>query len=192
VIRLTTNAIFGGYMNRTTAIALATFLSLCTLGATAQDGAKGNKFSKAQIIEALSLPQEKMKMRGFSGGVASSKESEKQSRALDLQVSFASGSSNLTPDGRDVLDLLGQALVDPQLEWVKKITLEGHTDAVGSVSMNKRLSEKRALASRNYLVKNHGIAASKLEAQGKGKQELADPANPKSGVNRRVRIIVEG
>jgi outer membrane protein OmpA-like peptidoglycan-associated protein len=179
-------------MNRYTSIVLAALLSLCSLGAAAQDGAKGSKFSKAQIIDALSLPQDKVVTRGLTGGAAGSREEEKRSRALDLQVSFTRGSANLTRDGRDLLDLLGDALVDPKLEWVKKITLEGHTDAVGSASLNKKLSEKRALASRNYLVKNRGIAATKLEAVGKGKEELVDPDNPKSGVNRRVRVIVEG
>ena len=88
--------------------------------------------------------------------------------------------------------MLGEALVDPKLEWVKKITLEGHTDAVGSVGMNQRLSERRAAASRDYLLKNHGIDAGKLGTVGKGELELANPASPNSGVNRRVRILVEG
>ena len=179
-------------MNRTIALALAAFLSLCAHAAAAQDAAKGGKYSKAQIIDALSLPQEKMKMRGLTSGAAGSAEAEKLTRALDLEVSFASGSASLTRDGRDILDLLGEALVDPKLEWVKKITLEGHTDAVGSVGMNQRLSERRAAASRDYLLKNHGIDAGKLGTVGKGELELANPASPNSGVNRRVRILVEG
>ena len=175
-------------MNRFTVITLTALLCLGSLGATAQD----RKFSKAQIVDALSLPQDKIITRGLTGGAANSSESEKRSRTLDLQVSFGRGSSNLTRDGRDLLDLLGDALVDPKLDWIKKITLEGHTDAVGSAGLNKRLSQKRALASRDYLVKSRGIAPSRLEAVGKGKEELADPANPASGVNRRVRVIVEG
>jgi outer membrane protein OmpA-like peptidoglycan-associated protein len=179
-------------MFRYIAITLAALLSLFSLAANAQDVAKGNKVSKAQIIEALALPADKILTRGLTGGAAASNEAEARSRTLDLQVSFARGSSALTRDGRDLLDLLGEALVDPQLEWVKKITLEGHTDAVGSASMNKKLSQKRAAASRDYLVKNRGISAGRLEAVGKGKEELADPSDPASGVNRRVRVIVKG
>jgi flagellar motor protein MotB len=54
------------------------------------------------------------------------------------------------------------------------------------------LSARRAQSAKNFLASKHSISPAKLKAVGKGSTELADPANPEDGVNRRVRIIVEG
>jgi OOP family OmpA-OmpF porin len=43
----------------------------------------------------------------------------------------------------------------------------GHTDSVGTDAYNQKLSERRAAAVKDYLVKK-GVAANRLEAIGKG------------------------
>jgi len=69
--------------------------------------------------------------------------------------------------------------------------IEGHTDSSGSDAVNLRVSEKRALAVRDYLVKK-GIDAGRLEAGGFGEQyPIADNKTAAGrAINRRVVIKV--
>lgn len=114
-----------------------------------------------------------------------------QMRALDLEIQFRFGSDELTNDGKDVLDQLAAALKSERLAAARTIVLEGHADARGSAAFNEKLSLKRAQSARNYLVGRHEIEAAKMIAVGKGSSEPADPNNPESEVNRRVRVILE-
>jgi outer membrane protein OmpA-like peptidoglycan-associated protein len=113
-------------------------------------------------------------------------------RKLDLQILFAFDSDRLTREGMEVLDQLGAALGSERLSYVKNITLEGHTDSVGSSAYNLELSRRRAESVRNYLSSRFGTGGRDLHAVGKGAREPADPVNPESAINRRVRIIVDG
>jgi outer membrane protein OmpA-like peptidoglycan-associated protein len=114
-----------------------------------------------------------------------------QLRALDLDIQFRFGSDDLTNDGKDVLDQLAMALKSDRLAGARMVILEGHADAKGNPVYNQALSLKRAQSARNYLAGRHGIAPGKLFAVGKGSSEPADPKNPESEINRRVRVILE-
>jgi len=78
-----------------------------------------------------------------------------------------------------------------------QVTIEGHTDSIGSDSYNQRLSERRAQAVKAYLV-SKGVAASRLETVGKGEQEPVAP-NTKDGkdnpqgraMNRRAELKIQ-
>ncbi len=50
---------------------------------------------------------------------------------------------------------------------VNDVVITGYTDRIGSDKYNQKLSERRALSVKNYLT-GKGIAASRLNAQGKG------------------------
>ncbi len=105
-------------------------------------------------------------------------------------VLFATGKSDLRAPAREALaKLSGIVLNYPTLQ----LTIEGHTDSVGSAEYNQALSEKRADAVRDYLV-SQGVDASKLSAQGLGKYHpVADNSTPGGRQkNRRVEIIVSG
>lgn len=51
---------------------------------------------------------------------------------------------------------------------IGRVTITGYTDRLGSDEYNLRLSQRRAAAVKDYLVRK-GVAASRLEALGKGK-----------------------
>ena len=204
------------------AIAIGATLTSVTLGqsAFAQERLSG-KPTKDQILQALT-PQSKpaIRTRGLSLGApeAATQEAPAQTsaaagsapaattgaaaapaprakaaaRALDLEIPFEFNSDRLTQDGKDVLDQLGEALKSDQLAGASSIILEGHTDGKGSAAYNKVLSLKRAQSVKTYLSIRQSIPSGKLKAVGKGSTELADPKNPDDGVNRRVRIIVDG
>jgi OmpA-OmpF porin, OOP family len=114
------------------------------------------------------------------------------SRAVDLEIQFAFGSDRLTAEGRAVLDQLGTALRSDALSDVTGLILEGHTDGIGNPQSNLALSLRRAKAAQVYLTQRHRINPNAIQALGKGATELAAPTNPADGINRRVRVIVEG
>ena len=109
---------------------------------------------------------------------------------VDLNVPFEFNSDQLTPDGRDLLSKLAEALTSKELSSISAVTLEGHTDGVGGADYNKALSLRRAQAVRSFLQGSQELKGKQLRVVGKGAAELANPANPEDGINRRVRVVV--
>jgi len=72
-----------------------------------------------------------------------------------------------------------------------KVKIVGHTDSDGDDKANLTLSEKRAAAVKNYLIKEYGIDEASLTTEGKGESELADknPTPEGKANNRRVEFI---
>ncbi len=111
--------------------------------------------------------------------------------AVDMsEVLFDTGKSDLQPEAReDLAKLSGIVLNYPSL----KLTVEGHTDNTGSAESNQTLSEQRANAVRDYLVKQ-GLNSSSVTAQGLGENTpVADNSTAEGREkNRRIEIIVSG
>jgi outer membrane protein OmpA-like peptidoglycan-associated protein len=103
-------------------------------------------------------------------------------------VLFATGKADLNRGGFTNLDKLVVFLKDyPDRE----VSIEGHTDDVGSMDSNQALSGYRADAVKSYLV-TKGIRSSRLDASGMGEtRPIADNAT-ESGrqQNRRVELII--
>ena len=74
-----------------------------------------------------------------------------------------------------------------------KITLEGHTDNVGKLAYNERLSQRRVDAVKKYLVEKFGIEAARLNAKGYGSIRPIASNATKAGrqKNRRVEAAAE-
>lgn len=72
-------------------------------------------------------------------------------------------------------------------------TIEGHTDSVGSAKSNLALSQKRADAVRNVLVKKEKIAPERLKAVGYGESKPIASNDTKEGKqkNRRVEAVLK-
>ncbi len=72
--------------------------------------------------------------------------------------------------------------------------IEGHTDSIGSIKYNQKLSERRAQSVYDYLLKNGAASACKLNTIGYGKlRPVADNATAEGrALNRRVEIRVQG
>jgi OOP family OmpA-OmpF porin len=70
-----------------------------------------------------------------------------------------------------------------------RFSIDGHTDSVGSDTLNQKLSEERAYSVMNYLIEN-GVASSRLEAAGYGESRPLADNGTASGrkTNRRVEI----
>jgi OOP family OmpA-OmpF porin len=103
-------------------------------------------------------------------------------------VEFEYNSATLTQASRPILDQAAAGLREhPRL----RIEVQGHTDGIGSPEYNLALSQRRALAVRDYLVSQQ-VPADELIAKGYGKtQPIATNATPAGrSMNRRVVLIV--
>ena len=101
---------------------------------------------------------------------------------------FLEGRDELTPDSKAELDkVFGELKRRP----LPDIAVIGHTDSVGSLAFNDRLSLARAERLREMLVAL-GIPADRIQAAGRGKRELLVPTddNVAEPRNRRVEINV--
>jgi OOP family OmpA-OmpF porin len=96
----------------------------------------------------------------------------------------------LKPEGKAKLDDLVSKIKDINLEVIIAV---GHTDSVGTVSYNQRLSVRRAEAVKAYLV-SRGIERNRVYTEGKGEsQPVADNRTAAGRAkNRRVEIEVVG
>jgi outer membrane protein OmpA-like peptidoglycan-associated protein len=101
-------------------------------------------------------------------------------------VLFDFNKSTLQPASDPVLQKVTDLLLkDPAL----KVEVQGHTDNVGGDSYNQTLSEARARAVMDWLIK-HGVPAGRLTAKGYGKTKpVADNGSDEGRAkNRRVEI----
>jgi OOP family OmpA-OmpF porin len=119
--------------------------------------------------------------------------------ALDADTLFDFDKSELRPAGRLALDdFLGKVKgIEPEM-----IMAVGFTDRLGSEAYNQRLSERRVLAVKTYLV-SKGIEPNRVHTEGKGKAEPITKTGECVGVesaaiiaclqaDRRVEIEVKG
>lgn len=113
--------------------------------------------------------------------------------AVSLNIEFASGSAELTPQAVRELDQLGQALSNRTLA-AYHFRIEGHTDTVGSAALNKSLSERRADAVMAYLTSKFQIDPARLTAIGMGENGLlvSTPDQTPEARNRRVLVVNVG
>jgi outer membrane protein OmpA-like peptidoglycan-associated protein len=108
--------------------------------------------------------------------------------AIGFKVEFEFGSAHLKPEAVDVLRELGRAL-NGGLGDQKLFEIEGHTDAVGTFAYNEQLSQARAGAVKEFLIKEMNVAPERLRVVGRAFCEPADPRNPTGAGNRRVVVI---
>ena len=78
-------------------------------------------------------------------------------------------------------------------EVPNRLTVEGHTDSVGTDAYNQRLSERRANAVRRVLVDELGVEGNRVNAVGYGESRPVADNSTEEGraINRRVEAEVE-
>ncbi len=103
---------------------------------------------------------------------------------------FATNKTVILPTSEQAMSDLASFLIqNPSVT----IHITGHTDAVGSDEANQILSEGRANAVRNDLIKR-GVAAERMTAEGKGEREHVADNDTEEGrqLNRRVEFTITG
>ena len=108
-------------------------------------------------------------------------------RGVSAGTLFATGRSTLNPKSLPILDKLAEVLGTTS----ENISVEGHTDSIGSRDANVKLSTARAEAVAKILI-DKGIARERITTTGYGPDRPAASNATKEGreQNRRVEIIL--
>jgi OmpA-OmpF porin, OOP family len=103
-------------------------------------------------------------------------------------VTFDLNSSRLTANARVILNQVADSLA---AEKDVRVEIGGHTDSTGSDAYNQKLSERRALSVKDYLVAR-GIDSGRLAVKGYGESVPIDSNETPEGreQNRRVELKV--
>jgi outer membrane protein OmpA-like peptidoglycan-associated protein len=104
------------------------------------------------------------------------------------QITFEFGSAKIATVALPSLREIGMALRSDELGGLR-FMIEGHTDAVGDLQYNMRLSARRADSVKRHLISRFGLSAKRLLTSGKGPTDLHEPENPAAPSNRRVVLM---
>jgi OmpA-OmpF porin, OOP family len=109
--------------------------------------------------------------------------------SVPSEVLFAFDSDALAPGAPDELDRVVAAI---RAEPRARVTVEGHTDDVGTDAYDQDLSERRARAVAGYLSQK-GIAGDRVTVRGYGKTRptAANEGDEGRRKNRRVEVLIE-
>lgn len=103
------------------------------------------------------------------------------------RVNFDLDSNALTPAARIDLARIAKVMSDP-VSHLQVYRVGGHTDSLGDPAYNQALSERRAHATRRYLIAL-GVPPSRLSAKGYGARDLLETVPSYDPANRRVEVV---
>src|SRR5512139_1794290 len=143
----------------------------------AAGGAIGNYMDRQAAEMKRKLPE-----------AAVAREGDKLYVALPSGILFDVDKFDVKPAARDSIAKAAEVLVKYPDTY---ITVEGHTDSTGKPEYNQRLSERRADAVRDLLIR-YGVPASRLSIRGYGASNpVADNSTPEGRqANRRVQLEI--
>ena len=104
-------------------------------------------------------------------------------------LSFDAGNARIALRSHALLDRVADQL--NARVAIKRVRIEGHTDDVGTAAANRELSQARADAVREYLIRR-GVQPERLQAVGFGNSRPVDTHKTAEAraKNRRVELIV--
>ena len=109
-------------------------------------------------------------------------------KPLDVyNVYFAFASATLRAQSKPALDDVA-AVLKKHPDW--KLRIEGHTDNVGGNASNLALSERRANAVRDALIRQYGIPPERLSAGGSGAGGAIATNDTPEGRARNRRVVL--
>jgi len=142
---------------------------------------KGTSSSKKLNVE-IPLPK-------LGKGIKVEEEERGLKITFSVKVLFGIGKSVLREDGYVAIQQAIRVLKEYPLN---KVSIEGHTDSVGSSAYNQKLSKMRAKAVYDYLVEKGEIDPARLSVKGWGEGSPIASNRTVRGrdLNRRVEIII--
>ena len=181
-------------MNCVSRLALSALLLSCATAALAQSdalppGARGRVLDLVFRIENLGGKVQDLRV----------KENDTEIRIeLAADVLFDFDKAELLPKARDTLHQAADFIRD-KAKAKSTVRIAGHTDAKGDANYNQKLSERRALAVKNWFVTKEGLQNVNFVTEGFGKQKPVAPNTKPDGSddpdgrqkNRRVEITIK-
>ena len=149
---------------------------------TAENQIKNAGSDRAQALLDARDAQIKQ-LRGLNA-----KQTERGTLVTFGDVLFDFDQASLKANSRDSITTLANYLIkNPD----RKVIVEGYTDSKGSAAYNQGLSERRANAVKNALVRA-GVEPSRIVAQGYGKEYpvASNATNSGRAQNRRVEVTI--
>lgn len=140
--------------------------------------------SVAEAFELNILEMEKMKQEIEASEMF---EAINKDGFIALYINFETGKADIKPESKPIIEqIVAMLKQNPDL----KVSIEGHTDNVGSDKSNQILSENRAKSVMNALIAD-GIDKSRLSSKGWGATKPVGDNSTEDGryKNRRVEIV---
>jgi outer membrane protein OmpA-like peptidoglycan-associated protein len=125
---------------------------------------------------------------GPGSGAAQMEEQLKKKEPVEIYgIYFDFNSSIIKPESEPVLKEISDVM-HKNPDW--KLSVSGHTDSIGDDNFNLGLSQRRAAAVKDALVKRYGIAPDRLDTSGFGaSRPIADNKTLEGRArNRRVEL----
>ncbi len=117
-----------------------------------------------------------------------SKTATQQIASGEWKINFKTGSSEINSSSNETLKEIYNLLVQAE---DSKLELEGHTDNKGAEQANLVLSESRATAVKQYLIKK-GINSSRFQSvSGKGQSEPLESNDTEEGRAKNRRVVIK-
>jgi len=135
----------------------------------------GNSFYVGNIRLAIGTPDTRSKL--ITAGKFST-----------TGIHFNTGSAVIKPESYGILKEIANVLTE---HAEVTIAIIGHTDSDGAADLNLNLSKQRAESVKVAFSKEFGIAANRMETDGRGEAEPAGDNNTAEGkaMNRRVEFV---
>jgi len=146
---------------------------------------KGNGLIWMRIIEKKAMEQYIVADAAAMGG-----DLKTSGHVAVYGIFFDTGKSDVKPESKAALDEIAKLLKqDPAL----KLKIVGHTDLVGTIESNMKLSQARGEAVVQALVSQYGIAPARLKGYGVGPLSPVATNDTDDGraKNRRVELVKE-
>jgi len=144
---------------------------------------KGNGKIWLRIVEKTTMQQSIVAdAAAFSTGIRA------EGHAAVYGITFDTDKADIKPESAQAIAEIAKLLAsDPGL----KVAVVGHTDSTGAVAHNLKLSQDRAQAVMQALIRDHGIDAGRLQAFGCGPFAPVATNDTDEGraKNRRVELV---
>ena len=103
------------------------------------------------------------------------------------KINFASGSATIPAASKPMLSKINDMIKFVNAELV---VVEGHTDSIGTATLNKTLSTKRAISVANYLAALAGGYKIGYVGYGESRPIASNETKEGRAINRRVDLVV--
>lgn len=151
-------------------------------------GAAIGALAGGAIGKYMDQQEEDFRQELAGSGIDVVREGDNLRLVMPANITFATGQSSITSSFHTTLNDVAKVLSKYEKTL---LSIEGHTDSVGSESSNQTLSEQRANSVKYYLV-NQSIMDTRLRTIGFGESRsvASNDTKEKRALNRRVEIQI--